>query len=120
MIVIAHRHRNQATKTSHGDFERMLPAIREQARLAFRFARPELREELIAETIANAFRAFVRLVERRKKDLAYATPLAGYAIRQVCAGRCVGSKLNVRDVSSWHAQRTKGIIVERLDRFDAA
>jgi hypothetical protein len=116
MIVIAH----QPTQTSHAGFERMLPKIREQARHAFRAARPELKEELIAETIANAFCAFVRLVERGKEDITYATPLAGYAIRQVCAGRCVGTKLNVRDVSSRHAQRTKGISVERLDQFDAA
>ena len=39
MIVIAKRHRNQAPRTSHADFERMLPQIREQARHAFRFAR---------------------------------------------------------------------------------
>ena len=33
-------------------------------------------------------------------------------------GRRVGTKLNVRDVSSEYAQREKGFIVERLDRFD--
>ena len=63
---------------------------------------------------------YQRLVERGKKDIAYATPLAGDAIRQVCSGRCVGTKLNVRDVGSRHAQRTQGITVERLDQFDAA
>jgi hypothetical protein len=40
-------------------------------------------------------------------------------IRQVCSGRCVGAKLNIRDVSSRHAQVTKGIVLERLDKFDA-
>ena len=60
----------------------------------------------------------MRLVERGRKDIAFASPLAGYAIRQVRSGRCVGTKLNVGDVSSRHAQRTKGITMERLDQFD--
>jgi hypothetical protein len=118
MIVIAHRRRNRPKQTSHADFERMLPQIREQARLAFRFARPELKEELIAETIANAFVAFSRLVQLGKQDVAYATPLAQYAIKQVRCGRRVGTKLNIRDVSSRHAQVAKGITLERLDKFD--
>jgi hypothetical protein len=37
----------------------MLPAIRKQARLAFRGEKPEAKEELIAEVVANAFAAFV-------------------------------------------------------------
>jgi hypothetical protein len=49
----------------------------------------------------------------------YATPLADYTIRQVCSGRCVGTKLNLRNVSSRHAQCTNGITVERLDKFAA-
>jgi hypothetical protein len=55
---------------THDKFLAMLPAIAEQARHAFRAAKPELKEELIAEVVANAFCAFVRLVERGKKDLA--------------------------------------------------
>ncbi len=68
--------------------------------------------------VANAFVAFVRLAERDKVDLAYPTPLAQYAIRQVRAGRRVGSKLNVRDVSSRYAQRVKSFAVEQLGEFD--
>jgi hypothetical protein len=118
MIEIAQQKRNRAPRTSPVDFERLLPQIREQARLAFRFAKPELKEELIAETIANAFCAYVRLVERGKQGIAYATPLAGYAIRQVRSGRRVGSRCKIRDVSSRHAQVANGIAVERLDQFD--
>jgi hypothetical protein len=33
-------------------------------------------------------------------------------------GRRVGTSLNVRDVSSAHCRRRKGVIVERLDHFD--
>jgi hypothetical protein len=52
---------------------------RRQASLAFRNALPEAREELIAEVVANAYHAYARLVERGKKDVAFATPLAQYA-----------------------------------------
>jgi hypothetical protein len=97
----------------------MLPAIRLQARVAFRSFGPEAKEELIQEVVANAYVAFVRLVERGKTRLAYASPLASYAIRQVRVGRRVGNKANVNDVSSAMAKVSKGITVERLDRFDS-
>ena len=58
-----------------------------------------------------------RLVELGKQDVAYATPLAQYAIRQVRSGRRVGSKLNQRDVMSPANQR---VYIERLDQYDTA
>ena len=41
-----------------------------------------------------------------------------YAIRRVKVGRKVGVTLNVRDVSSEYCQLSKGVRLERLDRFD--
>jgi hypothetical protein len=99
-------------------FLEMLPKIRRQARLAFRQIRPERKDELVQEVVANAYCAFVALACAGKADVAYATPLANFAIRQVIAGRQVGTKLNTRDVLSLQAQSTCGIIVERLDTFD--
>jgi hypothetical protein len=96
----------------------MLPLIRRQARLAFRRLHPELKEELVQEVIANAFCRFSRLVRSDKANLAYATPLANFAIRQTLAGRRVGTKFNVRDLTSPHRRSACRIIVERLDRFD--
>ena len=95
-------------------FEQMLPTIERYARHAFRRIREEQREELVAEVVANAFVAFCRLVERNKGDLAYPTVLARFAVKQVCSGRKVGTKLNVLDVSSLYAQRQKGIRVQSL------
>jgi hypothetical protein len=100
---------------SHDKFLAMLPAIREQARLAFRAHNPEAKEELIAEVVANAFCAFARLVERGKQDVAHATPLAWYAIRQVRCGRRVGSAIKSRDVMSL---ANRHVVVEPLDWFD--
>ena len=99
-------------------FEELLPAIKQQAVVAFRSLPPSDREDLVAETVANAFCAYQRLVERGKAEIAYATPLAQYAIRQIRSGRRVGNRLNIKDVSSEYAQRAKGIQVERLDTRD--
>lgn len=99
-------------------FLALLPAIREQARFAFRHEKPERRQELIAETIANAFVAFVRLMNRGLDDLIYPTPLTTYAVKQVRDGRRVGNRLNCRDVSSEYAQRAKRLKMERLDHYD--
>jgi hypothetical protein len=99
-------------------FLSLLPAIKEQARFAFRNEEIERRQELTAEVVANCWAAFVRLVERGLIEVVYATPLAQYAIKQVHDGRRVGAKLNVRDVMSPYCQQRKKINVARLDRFD--
>jgi hypothetical protein len=72
-------------------------------------------EELVQEVVASSFVAFQRLAELDKLDLAYATPLACYAIRQVLSGRRVGSRLNKRDVLSPANRR---VTIESLQRFD--
>lgn len=118
MIANVRKIRQTTSSVCREQFVSLLPLIEEQARYAFRNQTFERREELIAEVIANAFVAFKRLVERGLSDVVYPTPLARYAIKQVRAGRRVGAKLNVRDVSSEYAQREKRFSVERLDRFD--
>jgi len=115
MIADAKRMRAQALQERFVD---MLPSIRQQARVAFRGKSEELRQELTAEVVANCFVAFVRLVERGLDDIIYPTPLAQYAIRQTLDGRKVGGSLNVNDVSSKYAQRSKRFVLESLDRYN--
>ena len=55
----------------HAAFLAMLPTIRRQAQICLRKIRPELRQDLIEEVIANCYVAFVRLVERGKQDVAF-------------------------------------------------
>lgn len=113
--MIAHAN----TICTHEDrFLEMLPQIRDQARHAFRHEPPERREELLAETVANCWAAFVRLIERGLIDLVYPTPLVQYAVKQVRDGRRVGTSLNIKDVSSEYAQRRQGFSVASLDRYD--
>jgi hypothetical protein len=96
----------------------LLPAVRNQARFASRGMRWEARQEFIAEVVANVTAAVARLAERGRIEVAKATPLAQYAIRQARQGRLTGGKLNRRDVSSRYCRHMNGICVERLDRFD--
>ena len=102
----------------HRGFLLMLPSIRQHATVSFRHLKPEAREEAVQEVVCNALRAYVRLVQLKKVDLAYPTVLARYGVAQVKDGRKVGGKLNVHDVSSDYAQREKGFSVERLDQYD--
>lgn len=117
-MIALNRDARESSATVHDPFVSLLPSIQQQAQAAFRHFKPEAREELVQEVIANAYVAYCRLVELGKQELAYATPLAQYAIRQVRAGRRVGNQLNVHDVSSPYAKVARGICVERLDQFD--
>ena len=94
------RNDSEYTQFMQQRFLAMLPQIRRQALRAFRNAGAEARAELTQEVIALAYSMFVRLVRQGKVGLAYATPLADYAIRQVRAGRRVGCRQNVQDIMS--------------------
>jgi hypothetical protein len=96
----------------------MLPAIRLYARIAFRNLGPEAREEAVEEAVCNALAAYVGLYRRGKVALAYPSVLARFAVAQTLDGRKVGGHLNCKDVSSGYCQREKGVVVERLDKFD--
>jgi hypothetical protein len=119
MIALAEesRRKTQSNPTTP-TFEELLPSITKQASVAFRDSPPCEREEQVAETIANCFVAYVRLLERGLGHVIYATPLATYAIKQVFAGRRVGSALNIKDISSPYCQQRKGVRMSRLDHYD--
>lgn len=102
----------------HAQFLAMLPAIQRHARVCFRHLSAEAKEEAVQEAIANALAAYCRLVQLGREDVAYAGPLARYAVAQIHAGRRVGGQLNVRDVMSKHCRLRKGVVVERFDHFD--
>jgi hypothetical protein len=99
-------------------FLEMLPAIRRSAEIAFRTAPVEARDDLVEEVIANAFVAFANLVRLGKRESAYASALARYAIAQIRDGRRVGNRRRIRDVMSGYAQRHKGFDVEHLEQYD--
>jgi len=110
--------RKKSPPAWHAAFLAMLPDIRKQAGFAFRKMKPEAREDAIEEVVANACCAFARLVELGRADVAFPSSLAQYGIKQFRGGRRVGNPLRIRDVLSPYAQKKKGIVVERLDKFD--
>ena len=107
-----------ATADLQAAFLKMIPMISTHARICFGQLDPESRQEHVAEVVANAFCAFLRLAQLGKLSVAYPSALARYGVAQTKAGRKTGSKLNVNDVTSEYCQRQKGIVVERLDKFD--
>ena len=104
----------------HKAFLALLPAILRHAKFAFARLKPEARAEAVQEVVANACQAYARLVELGKTDIAYATALARYGVRQTRDNRKVGGRLNIRDVLSKYCQSRKHLFVERLDKFDPA
>lgn len=103
----------------HAAFEAMIPIIETHARIAFRHLGREAREEMIQEVVCNCCQAFARLTEQGKTDVAFPTALAKFGVRQAKEGRKVGSKLNVRDISSDYCQQKKSLMLERLDHYDS-
>jgi hypothetical protein len=107
-----------ATDDWRARFTAILPAICRHAEIYFRRLSKESRKEAIQESVAAAFLAYVRLVKAGKEELAYATPLANYAVRFTRSGRTIGGSANVNDVSSSWCQRRRGIRVESLQQSD--
>ena len=113
-MIAAIRNQESRTETpaNHAAFVAMLPAIRRTAQITFRKVRPELRDELIEEVVANCYVAYARLIERGQADRALPSPLARFAIAQVRAGRRVGNRLRISDALSSYAQYRKQFFVE--------
>lgn len=111
MIAIAKEHVDNAQDR----FLAMLPRIEQVAEHAFRGARPEMRAELVQEVIDNCHMVFIRLVQLGKIGNAFGTLLANYGLRQVRAGRRVGTELSSGDVLSPANRR---VCVEHLEQYD--
>jgi hypothetical protein len=107
-----------ATPEWHETLLRLLPAIRRHAWIAFRNLDPESRAEAIQNAVCCACAAVARLAELNKLDLCYASVLARFAVAQTRDGRMLGRSLNCKDISSSYCRRKKGLILERLDKFD--
>lgn len=108
----------QSPPAWHAAFEAMLPRIETYAKIAFRHLDVEAREEAVQETVCNACRAYVRLIELNKTDVAFPIALARFGVAQTKDGRKVGGHLNIRDITSTYCQQRKHVVVEPLDKFD--
>ena len=87
-------------------FAEFMPHVVSHARIIFRKDTPERKEDHVQETVAMAWVCYQRLLARGQGDRAFAGPLAGYAVRQVRAGRHAGiPQDSAKDVLSGNAQR---------------
>ena len=119
MVSAANRNRSRRPVPAWNEkFMSMLPVIVRYAKIAFRGLGPEAREECVQAVVCNACSAVARLAQLGKLDLAYASVLARFGVRQVRDGRKLGGSLNVCDISSEYCQRAKCLILERLDQYD--
>jgi len=97
-------------------------AIRERiemhARICFRHIRCWFqKDDLIAETIALAWKWFRRLAQKGKDAREFASVLASYAARAVRSGRRVTRQLKPQDVLSEVARQRHGFYVGKLPDF---
>jgi len=125
MIASAKRMRQMAVSACYAKFLSLLPTIRDQARFAFRTEKPERRQELIAEVVANCWVAFVRLVERGLLEVVYPTPLsdqteAGLEIRSLVKTKTPKIEFHAYPArTDAHFRRLFAVIREYLDALDA-
>jgi hypothetical protein len=84
----------------HEKFLTMYPLIRKVIGKAFGGYKRHIREEAIQNSLAWAYDLFMHLVWQGKMDLAYATPIAKYAIQKHRNGRIAGVSRSSTDVLS--------------------
>src|SRR5437016_3407875 len=87
---------------------KMLPAIRRQASIAFQMLNAEAKEDAVVEVVANAYCAFMRLVEQGREHHGHPTTLTEYAIRHFSSGRRIGTKFNSHEIMCRRTQLAHG------------
>jgi hypothetical protein len=90
----------------------ILPRIERHARIYFRHVGcRQKRTDLIAETVALAWKWFARLAEKGRDGTQFPTALASYAAKAVRSGRRVCGQERGRDVMSQCAQQRHSFCV---------
>jgi hypothetical protein len=96
-------------------FLSVLPRVELHAQVYFRGLKcPHRKADAVQETLALAWKWFVRLVERGKDPLTFPAVFASYAARAVKCGRRVCGQEKGKDVLSPLAQRRHGFSLEQL------
>jgi Sigma-70 region 2 len=100
---------------THASFLEHLPKIREHARFALQHVGcPDTRADLVAETVALAWKHFDRLARRGRKPERFVTTLALRCTQAVRAGRRLAGSDGVTDVLSPVARARHGFTVHRF------
>ena len=103
----------------HRRFEAALPVIRQSARYALRRRRHD-RDDLLAEIIACAWKAWRGLVERGRNPMAVGvTGIAAWAARHALKGRRIGNRGGGRGAMDIFHRRAQAIGSFRVDSYDS-
>src|SRR5438445_9772585 len=99
----------------HARFLMLLPRIETHAKSCFRDIRcADKRADRIAETIALAWKWFVKLEERGKDPTQFVSAIATFAAKAVKCGRRLAGNERAKDVMNDRTQRRRGFVVVRL------
>lgn len=99
-------------------FATIMPRIVLHAKITFRHVSCDsARQEAIAETIALAWKWFVRLIEQGKEPQAFISVLAAYAARAVKSGRRLCGQEKSNDVLSPLAQSRRRFTISPYPQF---
>jgi hypothetical protein len=99
----------------HARFLIIMPRIEIHATIYFRHVKcPDRRADKVAETLALAWKWFVRLSQRGKDPLMFPSALASYAAKHVRSGRKVCGQDKAKDAMSEIAQQRHGFTVSSL------
>ena len=102
----------------HARFLLLLPRIKAHAKIYFRDIRCAAnRADQVAETVALAWKWFVRLDKRGKDASQFVTTFATFAARAVRCGRRVAGVSRAKDVMSRHTQKRHDFVVEKSPDF---
>lgn len=99
----------------HARFMILLPRIEAHAKIFFRGIRcGDKRADQVAETIALAWKWFVRLEDRGKDSTQFASVIATYAAKAVRCGRRVAGMEKSKDMMNSRMQQRHGFRLEKL------
>jgi hypothetical protein len=103
------------THRLHSRFLAFLPRIEAHASVCFRGIRcADKRADRIAETIALAWKWFLKLEERGKDATQFVSAIATFAVKAVRCGRRVAGMERAKDVMNPRTQQRHGFAVEKL------
>src|SRR4051812_29295752 len=109
-----------ATASLQAHFLAIVPRIELHARIYFRHLKcPGKRDDAIAETVAVAWKWYLRLVEQQREISDFVSTLARYAASHVRAGRHLCGQERSKDVLSRLAQRRHGFFVQTLPECES-
>jgi hypothetical protein len=99
----------------HAQFLKILPRIETHAQIRFGYLRcPGRRADAVAETVAVAWKWFLRITEQGKDVNQFVMVLADFAVRHVHSGRRLCGQERSKDVLSPRAQRLNRFRVQTL------